>query len=293
MKIKRLVIITIITLNYSNTLLSQTKAFYSTATTTENDESKWMTSLNDNINLTELSIPGTHDTASLYGGDLVETQSMSIPEQLKAGIRFFDIRCRVINNALTIHHGRFYQNITFKGGLQHVNNFLKKNPGETVLMRIKQEYSSVSNKEFIKIYNTYVNDLREEGRLYENSNYNVTLRELRGKITIIEQVWGLPGIFWNSLKLQDDYSVATLFHIPGKTRKVLAHIDASNEDMNHLYLNFSSGTGVFAYPYSVAYRVNRALLEKTANQPLKTGIIAMDYPGDQLIKNIIKLNKRN
>lgn len=303
MRIKLITFIALVALNFPYVINSQTKAYYNTSTTTENNESRWMANLDDKTKLTEMSIPGTHDTASLYGGDLAETQSMSIPEQLKAGIRFLDIRCRVINNALTIHHGRFYQHITFAGVLQHVSNFLKVNPGETVLMRVKQEYSSASNAEFISIYNNYVKNLREENRMYEKPNPKATLGEVRGKIIIIEQVHGLPGIYWNSLKIQDDYSVPTLFHIPSKYRKVLSHIDASGEDLNNLYLNFASGVGAFAYPYSVAYRVNRVVYERISNEltkaaetgvkPIKTGIIVMDYPGDELIKNIIKLNQSN
>jgi 1-phosphatidylinositol phosphodiesterase len=66
---------------------------------------RWMTDLKDNVLLSELSIPGTHDTMSFYGGDAVQTQGMSLPNQLISGIRVLDIRCRNSRNTFPIYHG--------------------------------------------------------------------------------------------------------------------------------------------------------------------------------------------
>ncbi|MEA2687549.1 MAG: 1-phosphatidylinositol phosphodiesterase, partial [Candidatus Eremiobacteraeota bacterium] len=54
---------------------------------------QWMTALNNGVLLSELSIPGTHDTMAVYGGDAVAAQTMSLENQLKSGIRLIDIRC--------------------------------------------------------------------------------------------------------------------------------------------------------------------------------------------------------
>lgn len=54
----------------------------------------WMKRLSNQKNIDTISIPGTHDSASFYGGDIVQTQSMSITSQLNSGVRFLDIRLR-------------------------------------------------------------------------------------------------------------------------------------------------------------------------------------------------------
>src|SRR5262245_27175119 len=54
----------------------------------------WMKKLADSKKLSELTIPGTHDTCALHGGDIPKCQAWSLKDQLEAGIRFIDIRCR-------------------------------------------------------------------------------------------------------------------------------------------------------------------------------------------------------
>ncbi|WP_270341863.1 hypothetical protein [Enterococcus lactis] len=52
----------------------------------------WMSELNDNVRLSELSIPGTHNSATgMFSGiasGYVKTQSIDIRKQLDNGIRF-------------------------------------------------------------------------------------------------------------------------------------------------------------------------------------------------------------
>lgn len=73
---------------------------------------QWMSALPDTTNLAALSIPGTHDTMS-YNGDitwtltkpLAQTQTMSLYQQLEAGIRYIDIRAK---DNLNIYHGPIF-----------------------------------------------------------------------------------------------------------------------------------------------------------------------------------------
>ena len=46
----------------------------------------WMSKIPNNIPLSQLTIPGTHNSCSLYGGPIAITQSWSIANQLRAGI---------------------------------------------------------------------------------------------------------------------------------------------------------------------------------------------------------------
>jgi hypothetical protein len=71
----------------------------------------WMSMLGDNVKLSSISIPGSHDTGSKYGGMFVETQSWSIEAQLESGIRYFDIRCRREGDKFSIYHGMLHNHL--------------------------------------------------------------------------------------------------------------------------------------------------------------------------------------
>ncbi|MEX1551649.1 MULTISPECIES: hypothetical protein [Enterococcus] len=75
----------------------------------------WMNELKDNTRLSELSIPGTHDSAThaikhTVGLGYVKTQSIDITRQLNNGIRFLDARVCETNGSFAMHHGSFYLN---------------------------------------------------------------------------------------------------------------------------------------------------------------------------------------
>src|SRR4051812_34206377 len=110
------------------------------------DHPDWMKSVPGTTNLASMSIPGTHETMAIHGGDLVQTQEDygdsggTLAAQLKAGIRMIDIRARVNDgNTFTIHHGAFYQQANFDDVLNTTGAFLDQNPTETVLVRLKHE----------------------------------------------------------------------------------------------------------------------------------------------------------
>jgi 1-phosphatidylinositol phosphodiesterase len=63
--------------------------------------------------VSELSIPGTHNTVALYGTDLARCQSKPLGEQLRMGIRFLDLRVKLKKHRLRMYHGIVYQRIDF------------------------------------------------------------------------------------------------------------------------------------------------------------------------------------
>ncbi|EHN6654296.1 phosphatidylinositol-specific phospholipase C domain-containing protein, partial [Escherichia coli] len=125
------------------------EAHFDEAYSTRKNESiqynDWQKGLSDNLTLDKLSIPGTHDSGSLYGGDMVRTQSKSIYSQLQSGIRFLDIRLRHIDNVMAIHHSFVYQHLGFGDVLDQIEKFLTANPSEFVLVRVKEDYDPANN----------------------------------------------------------------------------------------------------------------------------------------------------
>lgn len=219
----------------------------------------WMQSLPGSIPLKDISIPGTHDTMSFYGGDAVQTQSMSLENQLLGGIRMLDIRCRRIDNKFAIHHGFVYQRANFDDVLQRVTRFLAEHPSETVMMRVGEEYDVAnSNLSFAEIFMNYVNDARYSQYFWRGNDSNVKLNEVRGKIVVMRNFSGIDfGINYGAMNAQDAYNMNTNWDLYSKWEKVKAHLQAANTAKANIpsanrsfYINYLSASGG-SFPYFV------------------------------------------
>ena len=223
----------------------------------------WMSRLRDSVRISELSIPGTHDTMAFYGGDIARAQRMSLANQLESGIRVIDIRCRHIDDVFAIHHGQIFQKVFFGDVLNIVVEFLKKHPRETVLMRVKQEYTPSNNKKTFEqvFHDKYWTEYSASFWTAANSD-NPTLGEVRGKIVVLQDFSASEkyGIDYDSFSIQDDYKLNSNFHLYGKWEKVKAFLGKANDGsedttfMNYLSAatNADKPIPVVVLPYFVA-----------------------------------------
>lgn len=102
--------------------------------------SSWMGDIPDDVLVTALSIPGTHDSGCIEGPmGIAKTQNLDILEQLNAGIRFLDIRLAHYQDDLFVHHDVVYMGKSYKDVLKICADFLARYPSETALMLIREE----------------------------------------------------------------------------------------------------------------------------------------------------------
>jgi 1-phosphatidylinositol phosphodiesterase len=102
--------------------------------------SSWMRDIPDDARVTELSIPGTHDTCSVDGLlGFGKTQNLDLVDQLNAGIRFIDIRLSHYRDNLFVHHDVVHMGKCYADVLDVCSNFLNDHPSETILMSVKDE----------------------------------------------------------------------------------------------------------------------------------------------------------
>lgn len=251
---------------YSEKTFAHATPAYSHETTVGYSNLNWMASIPDDSKLSTLSLPGTHDTMSFYGGDVVQTQSMSLDTQLKSGIRVLDIRCKPINNVFFIYHGIAYQYANFDDVLRTVTTFLQNNPTETVLLKIgKEGEGENSNQTFEQIYQVYRNKSEYKSYFWNPDSSNPTLKDVRGKIVVLYNGsdFGDSSVTYNrdiginfqsesQIKKQDNYVLGTNWGLYDKWIAVKNHINAASAGKpEHFYINYLSGsTGVF--PYFVA-----------------------------------------
>ncbi|MGW8954930.1 phosphatidylinositol-specific phospholipase C [Streptomyces sp. NPDC055709] len=252
----------------------------------------WMSGIDGGRTLGSLTIPGTHDSGARFGGPWAECQNTTIADQLNYGIRFLDVRCRVTGGSFAIHHGPAFQNMMFGDVLIACRDFLAAHPSETVLMRVKQEYSSDSDATFRSIFDDYL-DNRGWRSLFHIGDALPALGQARGKVVLIADNGGLPGVKWwdgGVFDLQDDWNAAPWDKYP----RIEAHFRKAAEQPGKLFINFVS-TSASLPPRWNSDNLNprvHGFLDGTASGWKGLGIVPMDFPNTRsgLVDSLIRHN---
>lgn len=249
----------------------------------------WMKHLDDNQYVYAYSFPGTHDSCARYGGLPTQTQSWNISHQLTAGIRFLDLRGRVVENVIFMYHGFVYQFISLENVLESFEQFLKENPSEGLIIRIKEEYDPLYPKDTFS--NILINRYSKAfpGLFLLQDDYP-TIKSLRGKVWICKDNLQINTRPFFTFNVQDHYDLNddTVEH---KNELILEQLSKSDKDKSELlYVNFCSATGILSnkFPPGIAKKTNKVVWDN--KQFIKVGIIIMDFPGEKLIEDIIKKN---
>ncbi|KAI8898359.1 PLC-like phosphodiesterase [Globomyces pollinis-pini] len=115
----------------------------------------WMSNHSNN-KLADLIIPGTHNSAAYkisnhlicsklwwigkLGKRFVLTQTLTITEQLKLGIRAFDLRISLLNNKPYVSHTCRLSSL--KSILLQILAYLNDHPTEVILIRVKGDWDN-------------------------------------------------------------------------------------------------------------------------------------------------------
>ncbi|SMR45467.1 unnamed protein product [Zymoseptoria tritici ST99CH_3D1] len=219
--------------------------------------SNWMSHLDDNIPLSALTIPGTHDSATAVSHiPFIRTQSLSITDQLALGIRYFDLRCALRQNIPVMVHGLAYLNLTLASVLSDMTAFLSAHPGEGLVVQIKQDRKpSKSDISFSRVIYLELEAIRPYLRTLPTTP---TLGEARGKIQLFRRYnlsrgirgYGIDVTQWQDnpeepftihhpwfrqqLTIQDHYSFTSGTSLPSlitsKTTSVISLLDRAASD---------------------------------------------------------------
>ena len=283
---------------------------------TEMNTKRWMGKLRDNQLISELSIPGTHDTMTgnkhrdndckdFFYQRCCVCQDMTLKEQLDAGIRFVDIRLKHHDNDFTLHHGFISLGVKFKTVLKILTDFLKANPTETVIMSYQKEHTEEDNKgvSFHADFHKHIAKVNKD-YIY-SANSMPYLRDVRGKIVLLD--WSYDGhmglrrynhlvenwwdnvMYWSwfGWYVKEEYYTKLENNIASSQSRAPRYFYSSwfsANDCKKTVLNYG--------PRNIAKYVNPEMhhrLEKRESGG-NYGIIVMDFPSDYLIQTIIKEN---
>lgn len=210
---------------------------------------QWMRNLPDQTQLSEISIPGTHNSLSRFGGDIPKTQSLNTQEQLLMGIRYFDVRFDYYNGELHAYHDIFPQHITFDSFLNEVDRFLTMHPSEIILIRMISEnnkQTAAFNNRLNEIITKYINTY------YEPILSNFTVGEARGKYVMVPvfHAENSPHFEKGNHSIQDKHRFNTNWDLYPKWDYIKAQFERIQHS-NKISLNYLSGSGG-SFPYFVA-----------------------------------------
>ncbi|WP_181234181.1 phosphatidylinositol-specific phospholipase C [Enhygromyxa salina] len=276
--------------------------------------SKWMARVSGSQLLSQLSIPGTHDSGSYWsniGNTHGQCQNLSIGRQLGAGIRLLDIRARHIEDRFTIHHGAIYQRINFDDVLDQCQGFLRENPAECILMLVNSEYDAEKvTRSFEDTFRDYVS--RRSSASWYLGAHIPRLDDVRGKIVLLRRFpasaelginlrkWGDNSTFSHTNSDGVTYHVTDRYRVDSAGDNKLAQVEnlmaaaTADSRADSLYIAFLSGSNPPDTPRSFAFNVNPRLhAHLLANHSSeRAGVIALDFCDNPstLVKQIILRN---
>ena len=286
----------------------------------------WMARIGDDVLISDISIPGTHDSATQYVqlAFFSKCQSLSIGEQLRDGFRYLDIRLGAVTDKtgddLVLYHGfckckrgfmPWEKDLTIASVLERCYVFLEEHPTETIIFAAKMERGD----DAAKLQTILHNYIEMDPDMWYLSDEIPRLGQCRGKIVLFrryEDALGLGSasgieMFWEdqggnsdtaknaafevqktySLSVQDRYK----YSAADKWTAFKASLDAVNSaDLRISFLS-TNGTPKFGHPYTYAKILNRNLLsEKISDHPRSWIII--DFANAELAEHIYDVNFR-
>ena len=158
----------------------------------------WITPLDDNIYVSQLSIPGTHDAATGDGTTFSfgKTQELTLDKQFEIGIRAFDLRPAVSDEDLILCHGTVPTTFNWDQVMARFKYYLSEHPGEFIiaLIRHEDEYDN-GDPNWGSIMQGKLESLKAETNPKTNESYtadfkpDLTVGEMRGKILFLCRDW--------------------------------------------------------------------------------------------------------
>lgn len=284
---------------------------------------KWMQALPDNMNIADITLPGTHNSCTRNVDFIYFTkcQDMYIYEQLQAGIRLLDVRIELDgDNIKTVHSvidcrkkpfGR--EKLLFDGVLADIRRFLAENPSEAVLVCVNRDDGAPSDVTFATFYRKYI----ENSALWFTENRFPELHEIRGKAVLLnrctvppelaETPCGLDFSQWESsdtvkcefkkayLKRSGDtrgYYLQDTYKAPPKIKwetAVKPFIESAPSEKCTI-INFFSANDAIHSPRITAKYVNGRFLSYQTENRNKLGWLVFDFPTVEVIEKTVKVN---
>lgn len=274
--------------------------------------SNWMSGISDDALISDISIPGTHDSGSKNVDSMTSTwaqcQSISISQQLAAGVRYLDMRLEydtTVAGNIRVVHGTvncWNENGTALSLAEIINDcykFLDANPSETILLSVKEDDGNNAGS----IAQEIINTMRANSSYWYMDYSNPKLGDVRKKIVPASRIsqmyyglylnWGDQGSDGNSvnisssLEVQDRYNMGTANKWANATKPMLDKVKPDGK----FFINFLSTTGAgISGVAACSNNMNGYFYNYEAKNNKCYGIVVFDYVTERLAKKVYQCN---
>lgn len=290
----------------------------------------WMKSLPDTIKLSQINLPGTHNSGAFKVNlsYFSKCQNMTIADQLNSGLRFFDIRVEKLEDELKLVHGvtdcknpeKPAKPLLLRYVVKTLKNFLSENPSEVILFSFNRDDGASSEETFDLFFEKYLSD----DTLWYKENRIPTLKEVRGKIVLLNRCHldknneiytdmntGINLTNWvyqkdNTDRIYEyaellgkdknltgtDFMVQDLYGLTPqkKWQLAIAPFIKNPPEADGILISFFSCITTIYNPRRSAKYINKRLAGVTLDSTKKYGWIILDYPTKDFIKKVIDSN---
>ncbi len=290
----------------------------------------WMETVPDETKLSNMSIPGTHDSCTQYVDMryIFQCQDASVATQLIYGYRYLDMRLvlekRSGQETLVLKHNiarcktsnsPFAGTLTLDDVLRDVSAFLDAHPTETVILCMKAENSKDDVAEIQKVlYET----IGKDPERWYLKNEIPTLGEVRGKIVLATRFddkfpvgfercglyfgWADQG---NRTVLSDPTANSVIngretlcvqdrynYDVDDKITAIHTCLDNSRAADDTFFLNFTStsGSGKVGHPKEYAKHINLDLYDYDWQAGTAYGVVIVDFAPKKIAEKIYQTN---
>ena len=283
----------------------------------------WMKHMDGLRLVSELTIPGTHDSATGSSGyredasSWVTTQSLSVAEQLRVGVRFLDIRAQLSGNELILMHAVAKLGLTLWDVVLDCRDFLRESPSECILFSLKKELED--ERSVFSFEQAFCAILKKDCSIWFMENQLPTLDEVRGKLVLLRrfpllsetQFLGIDARFTDNdlfeyefnqplnqkFLCQDHYLLVgnsyeeIISEKFAAVQKNIYKIDERKRDPNCLFMNLLSCVYQSQTPKSLSDTLNLLFTSNYLTDKRKLmGIFPCDYIGLELARLLVNDN---
>ncbi|KAL5601105.1 hypothetical protein BROUX41_005918 [Berkeleyomyces rouxiae] len=278
----------------------------------------WMSDIPDNVEVSSLSIPGTHNSMTdvISNHIVLQCQNTTLATQLEAGVRYIDVTAHLEQNRIDIFHAKSNTTYGLDMVLSTAYDFLDSYPTEGLILRIEKDpWADVDDWVFEDAISQYLDSDTELGQRSRSHLYvppsadslAPKMCDIRGKVMILQDFKtrnpGRFGMPWRSPAMKvSQWKIAKSDYIGMGAKWIVlkTSLDSAKDEMENMLhiIDASVSIGVtpsgaadgnFVHQKGVNDRLGNYLNE---TMDARTGVLAMDFPGKQLVNLIIARNTK-
>ncbi|MBQ7600423.1 MAG: phosphatidylinositol-specific phospholipase C domain-containing protein [Clostridia bacterium] len=285
----------------------------------------WMSMIPDERPINEITVPGTHDSASRFAmlSYFTKCQASSVRTQLEDGFRFLDIRLgNEDDGRISLWHGfcrcrkgffPWEQTVYLEDVLGDCYSFLENNPSEAVIFCVKHEHGD----DLVRMQKVLHEQIGQRPEMWYLSDSIPTMGECRGKLVLVRRYDDILGlgkeagldIAWSDqaggraemldaavetkngfiLVIQDRYKYGAEEKWSAFTKGLEKTAGTDNDTVLSIHYLSTNGTEAFGHPYAHAKILNDRILSLD-NSKFELRWIVLDFSDSELAYTIYSSN---